>query len=270
MVLKKKKSQRRFAPIRGKREKALKRRRIIFVLAALAVIFALGFGLRKAADLIFDADARPQWMRWHLKKINIVGEEGAVVNEIEKYIPFKEGEALSYLDCSALENILENNLKELDRVSVRRNFFNGDLNISVKKREAFARLAADKRNYLFTEDGFIFADEQDPRYDGLFQVKASGQIKDDLLPKEFVELVKAVKTETGLPVKDFFVDFDESSFKVELEGVRADMGGIKNGADKIKALKRILEESSARGFKKPFDINFNYFSDGKIYLKPSA
>lgn len=270
MLSRKKKSARRFAPIRGKREKALRIKRIILTLSAFAVILAIFFALNKAADMIFDAKSRPQWLQWHVEKINISGEEGAIAEEVGKYITFKKGDAVSYSDCTALEGLLENNLKELKKVSVWRNYFTGDLNIKIRKREPFARIEGEKKSYLFAENGLVFNDDKSPQYASLLAVKAEGEIKDEFLPKEFVELVKAVKAETGLPVEEFTVNMDSSVFSLRLKGAYADMGGLKDGAAKIKVLKRIMAESSRRGFKGPFEINFNYFGDGKVYLRPSA
>ncbi|WP_428065586.1 cell division protein FtsQ/DivIB [Candidatus Proelusimicrobium volucris] len=270
MLSRKKKATRRFAPIRGKREKALRIKRIILVLSAFAVIFAVFFVLNKAADMIFDAKSRPQWLQWHVKKINVGGEDGAIAEEVKKYITFKEGDAISYSDCSALEGLLEDNLKELKKVSVWRNYFTGDLNVKIKKHEPFGRIETENKNYLFAENGLIFNDDKSPRYEALLKIKTEGEIKGEFLSKEFVELVKAVKGETDLSVEEFTVNMDKQSFGLTLKGAYADMGGLKDGAGKIKVLERVMAESARRGFKEPFKIDFNYFNDGKIYLKPSA
>lgn len=270
MLLRKKKGARRFAPIRGKREKALRIKRMFFALSACVVVLAFFFVLGKAADMLFDAKSRPQWLQWHVKKVNISAEDETLSEEILKYVTFKQGDAVSYLDCSALEEMLQDNMKELKKVSVWRNYFNGDLNIKIKKHEPFARIKTEKKNYLAAENGLIFNEEKSPRDDSLLEIKTLGEIKGEFLPKEFVELVKAVKNETDLAVEEFTVDLGRSSFGLKLEGASADMGGLKGGAEKIKVLKRIIAESSRRGFKEPFEINFNYFGDGKVYLRPSA
>lgn len=265
-----KNARKRFTPIRSKRQKALRLRRFIIILVSIVLLAGAFFALKKAAGLIFNAETRPSWLVWHVKKINISGEEGDIVYDVEKYISFNEGDAVTRADASGLERILSRNLKELKSVSVWRNFFNGNLNIKIKKHMPFARLKTPSKTYLIEEGGLVFNDDKTPVNPPLFEVSVQGQIKGELLPKEFVELIKALKASAVLDIKEVSVDLEDYSFNLKLKSGFADMGGIKDGPKKLGRLKSVLAEAQRRGFKEPYDINFNYFDDGKIYLKPTA
>lgn len=265
-----KNARKRFTPIRSKRQKALRLRRFIIIIVSIALLIGAFFALKKAAALLFNAAARPSWLEWHIKKINISGEEGDIIGEIEKYISFNEGDAVTHADAAGLERILELNLKELKSVRVWRNFFNGNLNIKIKKHTPFARLKTPSKTYLIEEGGLIFNDDKTPVNPPLFEVSIQGQIKAELLPKEFVELIKALKFSADLDIKEVSVDWEDNSFTLKLKSGSADMGGVKNGPAKLGRLKSVLAEAEKRGFKEPYEINFNYFNDGKIYLKPTT
>lgn len=265
-----KNARKRFTPIRSKRQKALRLRRFIIILASIAVLIGAFFALKKAAGLLFNAEARPSWLEWHVKKINVSGEEGDILHEIKKYITFNEGDAVTHADAAGLERILSRNLKELKSVSVWRNFFNGSLNIKIKKHTPFARLKTPDKTYLLEEGGLVFNDDKTPINPPLFEVSVQGQIKGELLPKEFVELIKALKAASALDIAEAAADLENSTFKLKLKSGFADMGSIKAGPEKLARLKSVLAEAEKRGFKKPYDINFNYFDDGKIYLKPTT
>lgn len=269
MYTRKKNVKKRFTPIRGKRQKELKLKRFFLGIIALVLIMGLLFAFYKAAGMFFNAERRPDWLEWHIKKINITGENGYLAEEVKKYISYEEGDMLTHSDVVALEDFLAANLKDLKEVCIHRNFFNGNLNVKIKRHTPYARLKAPGKNYLIEEGGLVFGDDESAEYKELFSISLTEQIKGELLPKELVELIKALKTADALDLEEILVDMESSSFTLKLKNVQADMGGFRSGPDKIKYLKKVLSESEKRDFEKPFKIDFNYFKDGKIYLKPT-
>ena len=269
MYILKKKSSKKFTPIRGRRQKVLKIRKFLIFTACIIVFAGCIWGLKAAAGIVFNTTHRPSWLEWHLKKINITGESGPLVEEVAKYITFEEGDVMTHSDSAALGRLLSTNIKELKKVSVWRNLFNGNLNIKIKKHKPFALIKTVSKDYLMEEGGLIFPDDKAPENGDLFKITVEGQIKDDLLPKELVELVKALKTADDIGLEETLLDMDKNTFSLKLKEGTARMGGFKKGPDKILYLAKVLKESAKRGFKKPFDIDFDYFNDGKIYLKPT-
>ncbi len=269
MYILNKKSKKKFTPIRGRRQRILRFKKIVLFLVCIAVLCGGVWGLKKAAALIFNTESRPSWLEWHIKNINISGETGPVIEEVKKYISVKEGDVMTHTDTVAVQKLLKTNLKELKKVNVWRNYINGNLNIKIKKHTPFALIETEHKNYLLEEGGFVFPDDKSPENEHLFRFKAKGQIKDDLLPKELVELIKALKTADSIGLKETYLDMENNTFSLILKDGKAEMGGFKDGPAKIIYLARVLKESGKRGFKTPFEINFDYFNDGKIYLKPT-
>lgn len=269
MYILKKKSSKKFTPIRGKRQKVLKIRKFLLFSACIILFAGCIWGLKEAAGILFNTTRRPAWLEWHLKRVNITGESGPLVEEVAKYISFEEGDVMTHSDSATVERLLSTNIKELKKVSVWRNLFNGNLNIKIKKHKPFALIKTESKDYLMEEGGLIFPDDKAPENGDLFKITAEGQIKDDLLPKELVELVKALKTADDIGLEETLLDLGDNTFSLKLREGTARMGGFKKGPEKIIYLAGVLKESSKRGFTKPFEINFDYFNDGKIYLKPT-
>ena len=270
MYILKKNSKRKFTPIRGRRQKILRLKKIFLFLLCIAVFCGGIWGLKKAAALAFNTESRPSWLEWHVKDINITGETGPITEEVKKYISVKEGDVMTHSDSAAVERLLKTNLKELKKVSVWRNYLNGNLNIKIKKHIPFALIITENKNYLFEEGGLVFPDDKSPENEHLFKIKANSQIKDDLLPQELVELVKALKNANTIGLKETFWNVESNTFSLLLKDGKAEMGSFKDGPLKVSYLARVLKESDKRGFKTPFEINFDYFNDGKIYLKPTV
>lgn len=270
MYILKKNSKRKFTPIRGRRQRILRLKKIFLFLLFIAVLSGSIWGLKKVACIVLNTQPRPSWLEWHIKSINITGETGPLIQEVQKYITVKPGDIMTHTDAVAVQRVLKINLKELKKVRVWRNYFNGSLNIKIKRHIPFALILGDNKNYLMEESGLIFPDDKSPENEHLFKVKAQGKIKDDLLPKELVELVKALKTADGIDIEETLLNMDKMSFSLILKEGKAEMGDFKNGPLKIAYLMRVLKESGKRGFKTPFEINFNYFNDGKVYLKPTV
>ena len=193
-----------------------------------------------------------------------------MIEEVQKYITVKTGDVMTHTDTVAVQKLLKTNLKELRKVVVWRNYFNGNLNIKIKKHIPFALIKTGNKTYLLGENGMVFPDDKSPENEHLFKVKALGQIKDDLLPKELVELIKVLKAEQSIGFEEISLNMENNTFSLVLKDGRAEMGGFKDGPSKISYLARVLRESGKRGFKTPFEINFDYFNDGKIYLKPTV
>lgn len=244
---------------------------------ALAVL-----GLNKLSAVLFSLNG-PEWAKWRIKEIKITGATPEARYEVLKYIGFDAGDHITARDAANLESMLKYNLKQFSRVSVRRGWFDGRLKIEVKKQTPLARIITEDKTFLLAPSGVFFADDgqQDS---ALLPVYVKDGGKSDFLPQELVKLIKALGGAAGIGsagntggaqtprVSAAALDMDARTFSVQLGAgaAFADMGSFSDYGRKITRLGQVMRAAQAKGLKQPYDINFNYFEDGKIYLKQSA
>lgn len=269
MYIRKQAPKRYCTPVRGRKQKTRKIKQIILILLMLAVIAGAFFALKKASSFLFSVK-KPAWLEWRLKKVRITGATSNTAYEVSKYLSLNEGDRMTFRDANNLEKWLKSNIKQLEKVSVSRGLISKDLSIKIKKRPALARVKVENKTLYLGASGLLFGDEDLKKNTDITEVSVSGKIKGDILPKELVKLIKELSAEKTLKLKDIKIDLDKESFSLQIQDTAAvDMGGFYNAEAKLEKLADILQVSRDRILKKPYSVNFSYFEDGKIYLKPT-
>ncbi len=259
----------KLAPVSLRRQKARRRNKIIFLLLLPFIAVGLYFGVTAAAGWAHTLKT-PSWLEWRLKTVKIAApsQEGAAA--AAKFINLQAGTPLKRAQVIMLEDMLRENLKEMEKITVRRNFFNGELKISLKPRVPLAKLNQNGRALFIDGFGTIFPMESAPPASDILVLNVNGEIKDDLLPQELVKLLKALNAARALGFNEITVDAAKHVFTfTTLRGARVYIGGFEGAERKLALVGDMLGAASRKKISPPYEINFNYFDDGKVYLKGS-
>lgn len=259
----------KLAPVSLRRQKARRRNKIIFLLLLPFIAVGLYFGVTAAAGWAHTLKT-PSWLEWRLKTIKISAPSHAGAAAAAKYINLQAGAPLKHAQVVMLEDMLRENLKEMEKITVRRNFFNGELKISLKPRAPIAKLNQNGAALFIDGFGAIFPMESAPPSSDILVLNVNGEIKDDLLPQELVKLLKALNAARALGFNEIIIDADKRLFTfTTFRGARVYMGGFENAERKLALVDTILKAALRKNISTPCEINFTYFNDGKVYLRGS-
>ncbi|MDR1123692.1 MAG: FtsQ-type POTRA domain-containing protein [Elusimicrobiota bacterium] len=270
----KKSPKKRLTPVRGRKARIARFKKILFAAAAAAFLVLAALGLNKLSAVLFEISG-PEWARWRIKEIKITGATPEARYEVLKYVGFDTGDHITARDAANLEDMLQSSLKQFSDISVRRGWFDGQLKIKVKEQTPLARIITEDKTFLLAPSGAFFADDGREAAAALLPVYVKDKGKSDFLPQELVKLIKALGNAGGIDggqrVSAAALDMGAKTFSLQLgeDTAFADMGGFADYARKTARLGQVIREARARGLRQPYDINFNYYEDGKIYLKQS-
>jgi cell division septal protein FtsQ len=265
----KKKPSKRFTPVRGSRAMAQKVKQILFIISLFALVALMLLGVQKIAAAVFAGEG-PAWALWRVKKITITGESKDMQYEVSKYIGFEEGDVMTYRDAENLQALLLGAIRSLENVKVRRKIFSKELLVKIKKRNPFALLSAQGRTFYAAGDGVLFTDPYPDKTPGLLRVALKGEIKSEFLSQELVKLIKEFSACQTLTFEELEIDRETRTVTFTVPGAaRVTLEGYGNGAAKLRRLAEVIQTAGDKNLKKPYEINLNYFEDGKIYLKAS-
>jgi cell division septal protein FtsQ len=268
-MYKKKPAPKKRTLVRGKKQKALKIKKIILIFLLICGVILLLLGVKKLTAVAFSLE-RPSWLEWRVKKITIDAPTPNTKYAVDKYVSIGEGDIVTSQDCRNLKNILAANLKQLKKVSVRRKFFSNELKIKVKKHLPQARIIIDLRQYYLAQNGVLFSDEDLKTDETLLKVYLKGKIKGEFLPQELVELIGGLAAQKNLGIASVYLDLDTNTYSVEVANKTiVQMGPWTNTKRKLKMLAEVLNIAREKQFKEPYTINLKNFEDGKIYLNSS-
>jgi RNAse (barnase) inhibitor barstar len=161
-------------------------------------------------------------------------------------------------------------MRKLDKITVSRNFISKELTVKIKKRVKTARVNTEYKMLYTDKSGMLFSDREDAADAALLTVTLRGQIKSEILPQEFVELIKELSTLKQLKFDDVLLHLDNKVFYLKTQEFYAQMGGVKNFKQKLNALFDVLQTARSKNLKQPYTINFKYFEAKKIYLTPTV
>ena len=269
MYIRKQPPKRYLTPVRGKKQTARKLKKLIFLILIFCFIGGTYYGVKNAAA-ISAAVKRPQWTEWKLDKVRITGADRQTALDAGKYINFSRGQSVTYRDCVNLEKNLAQNMRQLDKITVSRNFISKELTVKIKKRVKTARVNTEYKMLYTDKSGMLFSDREDAADAALLTVTLRGQIKSEILPQEFVELIKELSTLKQLKFDDVLLHLDNKVFYLKTQEFYAQMGEVKNFKQKLNALFDVVQTAHSKNFKPPYTINFKYFEANKIYLTPTV
>jgi len=269
MYIRKQTQKRYLTPVRGKKQKARKIKKIILLILILGFIGG-GYYAVKNAKAVASYFNRPSWTEWHLGKVRITGVGKDAAYEVSKYITFGRGQSVTHRDCVNLENNIMQNMRQFDSVRVCRNFINKELSIKIKKHVKIAKVNTEYKMLYLAQKGELFADKDSTQDSALLNITLKGKIKSEFLPQEFVELIKELNAVKKYQFEEVVLDLDNETFALKTQQqISAEMGAVKDFKQKLKTLFTVVETAQARNLKTPYDINLKYFEDGKIYLTPT-
>ena len=261
-ILKKKPSKKHLAPVRGRKARAVLVKKILFAVLIIALFGLAAAGFSKLSAVFFAAN-------WRLKEVKISGGDAGARYEVYKYVGFETGDAVTARDAANLQAMLKVNIKQISEVKVRRGFFDKELKITIKKQPPVARIIRESGAFYLAPAGIFFTDAEFKEIRALLPVYLKDKTNSDFLPQELVELIQALAALKDPRITAAAVDMDAKVFFVQADGEAAfaDMGGFEAWGRKLKTLARIMQSAREKKLKQPYDINFKYFEDGKIYLK---
>lgn len=268
MYKRKKSPKKSVGAVRKSRRSAGRIKKVLIFLSAIALFGLAAFGFSKLSAVFF-ALGGPSWAHWRLGEIKITGGTPDSRYEVFKRIGFEAGDIITARDAANLETTLKAGLKQLAAVQVSRNFFNKQLTVKIKKQTPQARIITGGKTLYLAPGGVLFSDAEINDGDGtLLPIYFKDKTKADFLPQELVKLINELKAAKNLPLNAAEIDAEDKTFSLNIGGdISADMGGWAQGGRKISALSKLIENARAKNLKPPYDINFNYFEYGKIYLK---
>ncbi len=265
MYIYKQTPKRRCGSVRARNKKAALFKRVFLLIVFAAIIFGSYKGVKKISELSFN---RPAWTKWTLKKTDISGAEGDLKYEINKYIPFNEGDIITSADTNVMEEMISSAMSQLDSVKVRRNFFNRHLKVSVKRKEALGKISDGAHTWYLAADAKVFKDEALPSYATLISARTNSKINSEIMPDEIVKLFRELNDSKNIKIKEASLDLNKKTLNLELEdGSLINMGDWKDAAGKAALYEDVTEQARKNNMKAPYQLNFKYFTDGKIYLK---
>ncbi|MDR0645904.1 MAG: hypothetical protein LBG46_02725 [Elusimicrobiota bacterium] len=270
MHIRKKSSKKYFAASRGSKRRTKRQKKFLIITTAILIILTLLWWAVRSNGFLSNIKA-PNWLVWRVKDIKITGETKDMQYEASKYVSFEKGDEITARDCSNLEEMLLNNLKQLSSVKVNRNFFTKELNVKIKKHIPIAKIIIDGGEYYLAENGFIFDDKELKGNGGFFPLYIKNLTKKDFLSQELVKLISEINSLKDIIISAVYIEQDAKTMNIEIENVAfAQIGGYANAGEKLMKLAEILAVSSQKNFKKPYKIDFRYFDYGKVYLAPAV
>ncbi|MGB2579009.1 cell division septal protein FtsQ [Elusimicrobium simillimum] len=212
---------------------------------------------------------------WTYKTAQITGVDNTKQKDILAAINIQTGQRVSTEDAKALQKRLALKFPELKNVRVKRGLFSGKLRVSAAPRSINAILLGPSSSvrYVLDSEGVIYpvyGEENLSSYPTvLITAAGEGAAPVQKVSKEFVQLVNAVNAlKKSIDFTTLVLDENGTNAKLLLaDNSVIDFGAPTDLAKKAKTSSKILEYSKAR-VKAPYEINFEYFSNGKVYLKP--
>ena len=261
-TLKKKTSKKHLAPVRGRKARAVLLKKILFAVLATLLFGLTALGFSKLSAVFFAAN-------WRVKDIKISGGDAGARYEVYKYIGFEPGDAVTSRDAANLQAMLKANIKQLADIKIKRGFFDKELKIIIKKHPQLARIIRQSGAFYLAPTGVFFTDAEFKEGQSLLPVYLKDKTNNDFLPQELVELIQALAALKDPQITAAAIDMDARVFFVQADGEAAfaDMGGFEDWRPKLKTLPKIMQSARDKKLKQPYDINFKYFEDGKIYLR---
>ena len=266
MYLQKKSSKRKtFAPINARKRKKLRIKRFFLAFTICLFLFLCFWSLKKGFEYIFEH--KNQWFTWKAKAFVIEAEDDFTKEQIKDLLSFRENTLISGEDAKNLQNTLQTKLNQIQKVQVKRGFFSKKLYIKTKNYEVLSKLQNKDNSYLLSTTGVLFNYDRAAIPPQVLQLKTDEEIKSEFLPQELVKLLKDVSQSSLKDIAYVEVSLKKETFKlIFTDGTVVSMGSFDAYNDKILALKDIIDISQKKGIKGPYNINFNYFNKGKIYL----
>ncbi|WP_424244743.1 cell division septal protein FtsQ [Elusimicrobium posterum] len=242
---------------------------ILFVFAGM--LLSAGYFVYKAAPVVKGKIENFQengYSAWNFKTVEVSGLAPEETKAVLDQILFSPGQSVSTEDCKKLAQDLASKIINIKDIRVKRGLFSGKLRISAKPRVAVGQLAtlsAIKQG--FDDDGVIYPIPADSKLPFIIIRDDEGKVPQKV-SKEIVQLVDAVKVfERELGFSNLTVDKDAKNARIFSEDkTEIVLGPSVNFEAQAKAASKILKYTQGR-YKKPFELNFEYFSDGKVYLK---
>jgi cell division septal protein FtsQ len=204
-----------------------------------------------------------------ISKIEICGLENITKSEIAALLPFRVGDNTFKVWLSAAEKDLERSRPELKKIRISRGWKSINVTLEERKPSAYVvinnqKLGVDADNKPFPLRGswaegtelkipLILCDDEQKRGKAL----------------DFIKMIRPVDESTYKKIESLNVESFDSVIVKLRDGYKIFWGAPEKNIFKIK-LKKLFEiqEDSQKRFVKIEYINLNYFSDGRIVVKP--
>ena len=240
---------------------------ILTLLAALLVgggWLGLRWGYRQLSN--------SQLSTWQAKRVVVAGVSGELYKKLLALAQPYQNKPFSIQDAVALRQKIIKQYPMLKEVAVKRGLFSRKLTVSVKHRRPLAKFVMpDGSSVKYIDaDGTIYTDFQPDLLTPVPVVELKGTVPGKL-GTEFVELIERV-AELNQPLKFKFLQLDLSLNTVKMympDGSIIDFGPAVQLKQKATRAAQIIALTRGK-VHTPFTLNFQFFEEGKIFLRKNT
>jgi len=255
-----------------KPQKVRKKNHISFIkpLFLFVIFIALCLGGYVAAKRAYAAIAAARMGQWKPSSVVVSGVEGAVAAELLAAAEPKKDQPFSSQDAIRLQAELSRKYPQFRRIQVQRGLFTGKLKILIKRRTPLAYFLQDGKELFIDESGSIYTDPHPDPLAAVPQVEFLGQAPQNL-GEEFADFVSSVlKLRKQLNFSSLQFDLRKDTVTMYLpDGSVLNFGEAKSLRQKAKRAAQIQTHAQQNGLT-PYELDFTYFEDGKVFLRQKA
>ncbi len=261
--------KKRFKPVNRRYARKARIKKIAVFLTVL-VLLEGAYLLWQQSKSYIENFKIPAFLTWQIKQINVQAPTENLKTEIENTlnnqeikinIPFTSKQAKN------LEIYLNENIKDIKNIKVKRKFFTKELLIISEKFEPYAKILTQNKDFFITEEGRIFQDNDPQKKGGFLNLFLNGKIESEILAKELVQFIKEIKTTSLRKTDKVSINLTEQTATFETKYGPVKLKDFKEVKNQLSVLTEILKISQKKNFTPPYFVDFTYFNKGKVYLK---
>lgn len=242
----------------------------IAVFLTLLVLLEGGYLLWQQGKSYIENFKMPTFFTWQIKQINIQAPTENLKSEIENYLAKKEIKTEIPLTSEQAKNLqtqLNESIKNIKDIKVKRKFFTKELSVSAEKFIPYAKIITQNEEFFITEDGQIFKDNDPQIKEGFLNIFLNGKIESEILAKELVQFIKEIKTNSLRETDKVSIDLTEQTSVFQTKYGPVKLKDFKEVKNQLSVLTEILKISQGKNFILPYFTDFTYFNKGKVYLR---
>ena len=203
---------------------------------------------------------------WRLEEIVYQGPTKEAEEDVQKNIFLNKGQPLSATQVNVLETLLNKQLTDYKKITLKRKWFSHKLLVIIEKYTPIAKIDAQNGVFFVAEDGTIFQDKNPLTIDRLLNISLNDIISNKVLSKDLLILLKEISN-TFDKVSDFELDLVSNICVFNIDEGQVKIQDFAFGKEKIQVLREILTKAKEKDFIKPYFIDFTYYENDKVYLR---
>ena len=205
---------------------------------------------------------------WKPHQIVVTGVTGEFYKNIYALSAPKQDKPFSVKDAVALRDTILTKYPMLKNVSVKRGLVKGVLTVAVERRTPVAKFILANQTKYIDADSVIYTDPNPDTLQSVPSIELEGDIPEKISP-ELVALVEStLKLKRNLEFSVLRMNLTDNTIKLFTpEGCLVDFGQATDLRKKAARAAQIIALSRGK-YPPPFELNFQFFENGKIFLIP--